>query len=105
MVETDLYFGLNKPDGGKVTDQEWTDFTEKHISIVFRDGSTILDGSGSWRNPKTNQFITEPSRVVICLHKDDAQISARIDSLRDLYKKQFKQQSVLRVDKDAEVSF
>ncbi len=104
MVETDLYFGLSKPGGGEVSDKEWSDFSDKYISAVFKDGSTTIDASGAWRDSH-DKYTTEPSRMVICVHKDDAQVSAQIDSLRSTYKKLFKQQSVLRVDKEAEVSF
>jgi uncharacterized protein DUF3574 len=105
MVETDLYFGLSKPGGGIVTEQEWNSFRDDQVCRVFKEGNTIIDATGSWLNPKTGKSVTEPSRVVICLHKNSALISRQIDSLRQLYRTMFRQESVLRVDKKVAVSF
>ncbi|HVS93177.1 MAG TPA: DUF3574 domain-containing protein [Mucilaginibacter sp.] len=105
MVETDLYFGLSKPGGGTVTEQEWNNFKNDQACRVFKEGNTIIDATGSWRDPKTGKSVTEPSRIVIYLHKNNAKISRQIDSLRQKYKTLFNQESVLRVDKKAAVSF
>ncbi|MBW4890000.1 DUF3574 domain-containing protein [Mucilaginibacter sp. HMF5004] len=105
MVETDLYFGMNKPGGGALTDKEWSDFKEKHISAVFKEGSTVIDAAGNWKDTQTGQLITEPTHVVIYFHKPSAQVSKQIDSLRERYKKLFVQQSVLRVDKKVKAAF
>jgi hypothetical protein len=105
MVETDLYFGLSKPGGGKVSEQEWNSFRDNQINKVFKEGNTVIDAAGSWFDPKTNQPVTEPSRIVICLHKNTGPISKQIDSLRQLYKTMFSQGSVLRVDKKVKASF
>jgi hypothetical protein len=105
MVETDLYFGLDKPGGGRLSEEEWAGFTAKYVSAVFRDGSTTVTALGSWRDPVSGKLITEPSRLLICIHPNTNQFSKRIDSLRNAYKKLFDQQSVLRVDKKVAVSF
>jgi hypothetical protein len=105
MVETDLYFGMLKPGGGMVTAQEWDSFKETQVSAVFAAGSTVMEATGNWRDPQTGKLITEPAHVVICFHKRSQLVSKKIDSLRDLYKTMFKQQSVLRVDKRVNVSF
>ncbi|HVW12766.1 MAG TPA: DUF3574 domain-containing protein [Mucilaginibacter sp.] len=105
MVETDLYFGLSKPGGGMVTEQEWDNFKNDQVCRVFKEGNTIIDATGNWLDPKTGKSVTEPSRIVICLHKNNAKISRQIDSLRQKYKTLFNQESVLRVDKKAAVSF
>jgi len=105
MVETDLYFGMSKPGGGMVTGQEWDNFKENQVSAVFKEGSTIIDATGNWRDPETGKLITEPTHVVVYFHKNTTQLSKQIDSLRQLYKTMFRQQSVLRVDKRMRVGF
>ena len=105
MIETDLYFGTSKPDGGHVTDTEWNDFIDNHISKVFSDGSTIIDANGYWRDPVTGKLTNEKSHEVICLYKKSKATSRKIDSLRIDYKNMFLQQSVLRVDKKANATF
>jgi hypothetical protein len=105
MVETDLYFGTAKPGGGMVTDKEWDNFKATQVAAIFKEGSTIINTTGNWRDPQTGTLITEPTHLIIYLHKPSKALSKQIDSLRGLYKAMFKQQSVLRVDKKVAVSF
>ena len=105
MIQTDLYFGLSKPDGGMVTEEEWQSFKENEIARVFKEGSTVLDGVGNWHDSNRNKLITEPTYVVTYFHKKTPQLSNQIDSLRYRYKILFQQQSVLRVDKKVKATF
>jgi hypothetical protein len=105
MIETDLYFGLTRPDGSMITESEWNNFRNNQIAKVFKEGCTIYNTSGNWLDPDTHKLITEPSRVVSHLHKRSTQISQQIDSLRYWYKMMFQQQAVLRVDRKVKASF
>ena len=105
MVQTDLYFGQSKPDGGTVTATEWNYFRETKIASVFKEGSTVFSATGGWYDPAAHKLITEPTYVVVYFHKSSRVISKQIDSLRYWYKTMFQQQSVLRVDKKVRASF
>ena len=105
MVQTDLYFGLSKPDGGNITTAEWNDFVSKDISVVYPSGFSIIESQGKWLDPDTKQLITEPSFIVSVIYNKDIRLSKRIDSLRTAYKSRFNQQSVLRVDKKIQAKF
>lgn len=105
MAETDLYFGSSKPGGNIVTEQEWNQFEQEQVCRVLKEGSTVMDATGNWRDPQTGKLITEQTHLVICLHKNSKMLSAQIDSLCELYKRMFSQQSVLRVDKKVKVLF
>jgi hypothetical protein len=105
MVQTDLYFGQTRPDGSAITETEWQSFRDNQIAKVFNKGCTVIKASGNWLDPVTNKLITEPSYLVINHHKRSSQISQQIDSLAYWYIKMFQQQSVLRVDKKAKVTF
>ena len=105
MMETDLYFGQSKPDGSMISENEWNNFKETHIAKVFKEGSTVLSGAGSWYDPVSHRLITEPTYVVIYFYKKSSAISAQIDSLVSRYKVMFQQQSVLRVDKKVKAFF
>ena len=105
LTETDLYFGQSKPGGGMVSESEWKNFKENHIARVFKEGSTIIDGTGSWHDLTTRKLISEPVYVVIYFYKKSKQKSLEIDSLRNWYKNTFRQQSILRVDKKVKAEF
>ena len=104
-METNLYFGQLRPDGGRVSENEWKNFKEKQIDSVFKEGSTVLNGTGNWYDPVSYKLITEPMYIVIYFHKKSPQVSSQIDSLRYWYKTMFQQQSVLRVDKKVKTFF
>jgi hypothetical protein len=98
-VETRLYFGQFKLDGGTVSEKEWDAFVEQYVSRVFPEGSTIENATGNWYDTAQRKLVTEPSKVVIAIGKPSATQSQKIDSLRYWYKNLHQQQSVLRVDK------
>lgn len=105
MIETSLYFGQSRPDGGRVTETEWRSFQENYIAKVFKEGSTIYNVSGNWLDPNTGKLITEPTYIVTYYYKRSPSLSKRIDSLKYWYIKLFQQQSVLRVDKKTRAFF
>lgn len=99
QVETRLYFGQFKLDGGVVSDKEWNEFVEQYVSKVFPDGSTIENATGNWYDTAQRKLVTEPSKVLIAINRPSARLDEKIDSLRYWYKQIHQQQSVLRVDK------
>jgi hypothetical protein len=105
LVETSLYFGQSKPDGGMVTEKEWSDFKVNYIAKVFSHGSTVLNATGSWLDTASHKLITEPTYVVVHTYKKSRYMSNEIDSLRYWYKALFQQQSVLRIDRKVKASF
>ena len=65
----------------------------------FPDGLTLLKGDGQFRG-EDDTVIKEQSFVLILLYPYDTldEGSRRIERIRTLYKEEFDQQSVLRVD-------
>jgi hypothetical protein len=99
QVETRLYFGQSKLDGGAVSEKEWNEFVEQYVSRVFPDGSTIQEATGNWYDTSQRRLVTEPSKVIIAINHPSSRLNEKIDSLRYWYKQIHRQQSVLRVDK------
>lgn len=104
QIETDLYFGLAKP-GGEITGNEWQRFNTNYISKIFSEGYTIINTNGYWNDTPGNHLSTENSYLLINVHQKDKELSRSIDSLREKYKMQFQQQSVLRVDRKVKANF
>ena len=97
QIETGLYFGLSKPRG-IITPNEWAQFSQTELGRVFPSGFTELDASGKWRGAG-DSLISEPSKLVIAIHKKDKSLDILIDSACIAYKKLFQQEAVMRVDK------
>ncbi|MGH9629057.1 MAG: DUF3574 domain-containing protein [Bryobacteraceae bacterium] len=78
---------------------------DREITPRFPDGVTLLSGYGQFLS-STGLLIKERSKVLILMYPlslKDAHKS--IQEIREKYKSTFKQESVLRVDGYAEVSF
>ncbi len=104
LVKTELYFGLAKNTGGYVSQEEWDAFEDSVIVKVFSSGSTTLEGKGRWLN-ENGDVIKENSKLVIAVNEMTPNLSEKINSIREKYKKYFDQSSVLRIDYKANVSF
>jgi hypothetical protein len=104
-ARTELFFGTNRPDGTVVTDIKFKSFLDQHVTPRFPDGLTLLSGQGQFKN-SNGMIIQEKSKVLILLYPlDDTEASNRIEAIRTAYKLAFQQESVLRVDSRAGVSF
>lgn len=102
---TELYFGSQKPDGAAVTEAEFEEFVDEIVTPRFPDGLTLLTGYGQFRN-SANVIVEEQSFVMILLYpRDDKEAGHEIEEIRTAYKDAFDQESVLRVDSMARVSF
>jgi len=101
----DLLFGRKIGDHVTVSEGAWRRFVGREITTRFPDGLTILDGRGQWLDPKTKRIVREPSSVVMIALPGNAEDHDRLDLIADLYKRQFRQQSVGIIVRPACVSF
>lgn len=97
-VQTQLYFGLNKPSGGTVSAKEWQGFVRREIAPRFPEGFTIVDGRGFWLGEASHRLEAENSRIVLRIHDRTASADKAINEIIADYKHDFAQESVLRVD-------
>lgn len=106
-VETQLFFGTERPDGGPaVTDRQFMAFVDKEVTPDFPDGLTVQTGRGQWRD--TNGKIEkERSYELILLYPVTAAGASdrKIEEIRRAYEKAFAQESVGRVDDRTRADF
>jgi len=103
-VKTELYFGMTRRGGGVVSDEEWKAFLAQAVTSRFPDGLTVYDASGQWRGGD-GVLVREQTRVVVIVHEKSSGRDKAIREIIALYKKQFDQESVLRVDQPATAEF
>ena len=98
FVRTELFFGTAKPDG-VVTEEEFLAFLDEQVTPRFPDGLTLLRGDGQFRGAD-GVIIKEDSFLLILLYpvEDFRPSNRKIEVIRALYKQEFQQESVLRVD-------
>jgi hypothetical protein len=95
-VETQLFFGLARPDGA-VSEGEWASFLADVVTPRFPEGLTVLDAYGQYRD-ETAAVRSERTRVVLLVHQGGAAADAAIAAIVAEYERRFAQRSVLRVD-------
>jgi hypothetical protein len=103
-VKTELYFGSAKPDGRRVSPQEWNAFVTTEITPRFPEGLTLLDGVGQWRG-QGGVIVREETKVLVLIHPPTKEANAQIEALRSRYKERFEQESVLKVSAPVKVAF
>lgn len=91
-----LYFGMAKPTGGTVTEEEWAEFLRTVVTPRFPSGLTSWPASGQWRGDD-GQVMREDSHVLNLLHPADASAEREIRAIVAEYKTRFAQEAVLRV--------
>ena len=107
FVRTELFFGTDAPDH-VVTEDCFLRFLDTEVSPRFPDGLTLFKGHGRFTG-EDGRLVKEEPFMVILLHPFEhfKASNRKIEEIRLLYKTQFQQESVLRVDYQfsARVSF
>ena len=103
-ARTELYFGLSRPDGSLISEDEFQRFLDSEVTPRFRDGFSVLAGRGQFLS-ETGALVKESSRVVVLFYPFAGRTSAAVDEIRRAYRSQYQQESVLRVDAAECVAF
>ena len=104
-TRTELFFGSAKPDGSAVSEQEFRQFLAQEVTPRFPDGLTLLVGQGQFRNA-SGVVVQERSMLLVLLYpSQEPRGNHEIEAIREAYKRRFHQESVLRLDACALVSF
>jgi hypothetical protein len=101
---TELFFGLSRSGGPDVTEEEFQRFIDTKVTPRFPDGLTLFSGKGQFKD-STGTILQEGSKLLILLYPFNKESHRAIEQIRDEYKKDFQQESVLRVDEQSCVSF
>jgi hypothetical protein len=104
VARTELFFGLARADGSIISSDEFQHFVDREVTPRFPAGLTLLGGNGQFRDTK-GITIKESAKVLILLYAYDRDNSRAIEAIRSAYAKTFQQESVLRVDGSACVTF
>lgn len=102
---TDLFFGLNIPDGTQVTPEQWNRFSDSVVASQFPEGYTQFDAKGKWLDTESKQTITEPTKVLSFVGKKSKKRDLKINAIIQYYIERYKQQAVLRIDSKTRVRF
>jgi hypothetical protein len=103
-ITADLYFGRNIGPSLAVSDADWALFVYEEITPRFPDGLSVSDIAGQWKG-EDSVVVREPAKVVMIVLSGEEAEDARLDAVRDAYRKRFRQESVMLVQRQACVGF
>jgi hypothetical protein len=104
MRRVELVFGLSRKDKPDITQEAWQTFLEREVTPRFPDGLTVLVGNGQWRNGD-GRTVREPARLLLVWAAPAADLSGRIEAVREAWKREHSQESVLRAEAASCVAF
>lgn len=102
---TELFFGCSKPDGSTISEKQFQQFVSAEITPRFPSGLTVMPSRGQYLDA-SGTIIKERSMQIILFYPANMRdANRRIEEIRTAYKQAYQQESVLRVDTVAQVSF
>lgn len=98
-IRTELYFGSARTDGSRVSDRELADFLDQEVTPRFPAGLTAIEAHGQFRKIKEKSVL-----LIVFYPMNQAGVDARLQEIREAYRRRFRQDSVLRADAVVRVS-
>ena len=106
-VTTQLYFGLGsagKPSEG-VTEAAWQDFLDTEVTPRFPAGLSVMEVYGQWQGLKAPIPSRIRSKLLMIAYPVTSANIAKVEAIRQAWKRRTGDQSVLRITQPAEISF
>jgi hypothetical protein len=99
-----LYFGMNKPSGGVISEPEFKQFLQQEISSRFPKGLTLFEAKGQWQGA-TGTIEQEKTQVVEIVCDDSVENRAKVAAIAANYKARFAQEAVMVIKTAPEIVF
>ena len=100
----ELFFGRNIGQVTAVSEEAWQGFIDREISPRFPNGLSVFDVYGQYRGPG-GEFVREPTKALLLVFSGSSEERDKVHAIRDAYRDQFRQESVMLLEQNACVSF
>lgn len=107
FIETRLFFGTERPDGGPdVTDRQFMRFIDRKVTPSFPSGLTVQEGRGQWRDSNGTIEKERSYELILLYPATEAHVrDPQIERIREAYAKAYAQDSVARLDEPTLADF
>lgn len=104
MTQAELFFGRNVPARAPVSEEEWQRFLDEEVTPRFPDGFSVANVSGQYRN-SARMIVRESSKELLIVLPGSLADQAKLNAIRDAYKRRFNQESVLLAEQPVCAAF
>lgn len=94
---SNLYLGQSMPQGGEVSPLAFDHFLADVVAGMLPNGFTVSEGVGFFRS-QDGRTMRERVKVISLAHDGSETAFRLLDTIRNVYKARFAQESTLRVD-------
>ncbi|MCX4822324.1 DUF3574 domain-containing protein [Streptomyces sp. NBC_01142] len=107
FIETRLFFGTERPDGGPdVSDRQFMRFIDRKVTPSFPSGLTVQEGRGQWRDSNGTIEKERSYELILLYPATEAHVrDPQIERIREAYAKAYAQDSVARLDEPTLADF
>jgi hypothetical protein len=102
-TEITLFLGRSMGDRGEVAEGDFQRFLGEVVTPLFADGLTVLDATGQFE--AGDRIVQERTKILLILVPDAEPARARIGRVVQSYRQRFRQESVLRTEREVCVAF
>jgi len=81
-------------EAGDITESQWANFLAASVTSRFPQGLTVWEANGQWRGPGGG-ITRERAKVLLLVHDGSPGVGAAVHELVEIYKRTFRQDSVL----------
>jgi hypothetical protein len=103
-MQVELYFGRGLGGDAIVSEEAFRSFVAEQVTPLFPDGLSVVDVAGQFRGDD-GVIVREPTKLLILLVPDAAEVAPDVETIVAAYKEQFDQQSVLHAEQPVCVGF
>ncbi|MBU1670104.1 MAG: DUF3574 domain-containing protein [Actinobacteria bacterium] len=103
-VQTMIYFGMDVPGGGVVSEEQFAEFLNIFVTLEFPAGLTAFEAYGQMQRDDGG-IEKQRTRVVLLVHEDSTANSEAVGRLIEVYRRDFGAPQVMRTTTPIEVEF
>lgn len=103
-VQTMIYFGLDIPGGGVVSEEQFDNYLQDVVTKEFPKGLTAFDAYGQMQN-KDGSIEKQTTKVVLLVHEDSSAGGMAVKRVIDQYRSSFGAPQVMRTASPIEANF
>jgi len=103
-IRTEIFCGLDRPGGGKVSDAEFADFLNTEVTPRFPAGLTVYDTYGQMQK-SDKSIVHQETGVILLVHENTKAMNDAAGQVVSAYRSRFGNPQVMRLSQPTTPEF